>query len=188
MAYTLNFQESRITSEAAEPLQGARPRRESILKIACPEDSIPCNNATLRQAARMLGQLYDDVLEPSGLRATQHVLLELSRSMDGPTLREMATALVMDLSALGHSLKPLERDGLVALVPDERDGRAKRVRLTRNGEKKLQQTGRLWRQAQERFDTVFGRDKAADLRATLNLLSSPDFRQAFEQRRPLGRR
>src|SRR4051812_36568443 len=28
----------------------------------------PCNNAAIRQAARMLGQLYDDALAPSGLR------------------------------------------------------------------------------------------------------------------------
>ena len=30
-----------------------------------------CNNATLRKAARRLGLLYDAVLEPSGLKATQ---------------------------------------------------------------------------------------------------------------------
>ena len=36
----------------------------------------PCNNAAIRQTARMLGQLYDDALAPSGLRATQHTLLK----------------------------------------------------------------------------------------------------------------
>ena len=39
----------------------------------------PCNNAAIRQAARMLGQLYDDALAPSGLRATQHTLLKTVR-------------------------------------------------------------------------------------------------------------
>ena len=34
-----------------------------------------CNNSMLRRASRMLGQLYDDELAPSGLRATQHGLL-----------------------------------------------------------------------------------------------------------------
>jgi hypothetical protein len=34
-----------------------------------------CNNASLRKAARRLGKLYDAVLEPSGLKATQFSLL-----------------------------------------------------------------------------------------------------------------
>ena len=124
----------------------------------------PCNNAAIRQATRMLGQLYDDALAPSGLRATQHNLLNTIRVMDAPTLREMATALVMDLSALGHSLKPLVRDGLVAVTTDAQDRRAKRATLTKAGSKKLQETARLWRQAQDRFDIAFGSGRAEELR------------------------
>jgi DNA-binding MarR family transcriptional regulator len=119
----------------------------------------PCNNGVVRQAARMLGQLYDDVLAPSGLRVTQHNLLYTIQAMDGPTLRAMAEALVMDLSALGHSLKPLVREGFVAIVPDSNDGRAKRATLTRGGIKKLKVTTGLWQQAQSRFDVAFGGQK-----------------------------
>ena len=35
----------------------------------------PCNNAMLRRASRMLGQVYDEELAASGLRTTQHSLL-----------------------------------------------------------------------------------------------------------------
>ena len=73
-----------------------------------------CNNAVLRRAMRQMGQLYDDVLAPCGLRGPQYGLMVQSRFMQGPTMREMAQALVMDLSALGHSLKPLVRDGAPA--------------------------------------------------------------------------
>ena len=51
--------------------------------------------------------------------------------MNEPTLRELAEAIVMDLSALGHTLKPLIRDGYVALVPDKNDGRVKHATLTK---------------------------------------------------------
>ncbi len=138
-----------------------------------------CNNAMLRRASRMLGQLYDDELAPSGLRATQYGLLAQIHIMHEPTLRDLAAEIVMDLSALGHSLKPLIRDGYVALVPDEKDGRVKHVTLTKAGQKKLQQTKRLWAQAQDRFEKVFGDKKAADLRATLGELSSDAFRKAY---------
>ena len=140
----------------------------------------PCNNAAIRQASRMLGQLYDDALAPSGLRATQHNLLNTIRVMDAPTLREMATALVMDLSALGHSLKPLVRHGLVAVTTDAQDRRAKRATLTKAGSKKLQETARLWRQAQDRFDITFGSGRAEELRE-----SWPVFRPTSSAR-PFG--
>lgn len=148
----------------------------------------PCNNAAIRQATRMLGQLYDDALAPSGLRATQHNLLNTIRVMDAPTLREMATALVMDLSALGHSLKPLVRHGLVAVTTDAQDRRAKRATLTKAGSKKLQETARLWRQAQDQFDIAFGSGRAEELRESLASVSTDEFRQAFRDGRPLAKR
>lgn len=58
----------------------------------------------------------------------------------------------MDLSALGHTLKPLIRDGYVALVPDKKDRRVKHVTLTKAYRKKLEQTSKLWADAQGRFE------------------------------------
>ena len=141
-----------------------------------------CNNSMLRRASRMLGQIYDDELAPSGLRATQHGLLAQIAGMNDPTLRELAAEIVMDLSALGHTLKPLIRDGYVALEPDKQDGRVKHVTLTKAGLKKLEQTSRLWSQAQQRFEMVFGKKRAEKLRDVLDELSSEAFRKAFKDR------
>ena len=58
-----------------------------------------------------------------------------STSWVRPTLRDLANDIVMDLSALGHTLKPLIRDGYVALVPDKEDGRLKHATLTNAGQK-----------------------------------------------------
>jgi DNA-binding MarR family transcriptional regulator len=146
---------------------------------------MPCNNGAIRQAARMLGQLYDDILAPSGLRGTQYTLLYTIQMMNEPTLGEMAQAMVMDLSALGRSLKPLEREGLVALVPDAHDGRAKRATLTKAGAKTLKQTTELWRNAQDRFEKAYGAKRAEELRSAMSTLSSPEFRDAFQQFSPL---
>nr|WP_158807342.1 MarR family transcriptional regulator [Beijerinckia sp. L45] len=138
-----------------------------------------CSNSVLRKATRRLGQLFDDVIEPSGLKATQHGLLAHIKMLNAPTIKELADNLVMDLSALGHTLKPLERDGYVALVRDERDRRAKRVTLTRIGEAKLEEMTKLWRTAQVRFEAAFGQRKAEKLRKALSLLASEDFSEAF---------
>jgi DNA-binding MarR family transcriptional regulator len=138
-----------------------------------------CNNAMLRRASRALGQVYDDELAPSGLRATQHGLLAQIAIMKAPTIRDLAAEIVMDLSALGHTLKPLIRDGLVALVPDKQDRRVKHVTLTKTGRNKLKETSKLWAKAQRRFERAFGEKKAVYLRDVLEELSSEAFRKAY---------
>lgn len=138
-----------------------------------------CANAAVKRASRRLGRLYDDVLEPSGLRTTQFTLLTQIAHKTSPTLKALATMMVMDQSALGHTLRPLLRDGLVELVPDEKDRRAKRVRLTEAGKTRQVEALALWQNAQDRFDAVFGKEEAEALRATLDRLSSDGFARAF---------
>ncbi len=88
-----------------------------------------CNNASLRKATRRLGKLCDSVLEPSGLKATQYSLLTQIHALGHPTMAGLANSLLMDLSAMRHSLGPLIRDGLVRLRVDAKDRRVKRVVL-----------------------------------------------------------
>lgn len=146
--------------------------------MALPDPAL-CNNAVLRQATRRLGQLYDDVLAPCGLRATQHGLLAYINRLGSPTMGELAEATVMDLSGLSRTLKPLSRDGYVVLVPDERDRRARRIGLTEAGRAKLGESMVLWRKAQDRFETAFGQDRAQEMRVVVGALTSEAFRDAF---------
>jgi DNA-binding MarR family transcriptional regulator len=134
-----------------------------------------------------MGQLYDDVVAPTGLRSTQHGLLAQVISLNEPTMRELAEALVMDLSALGHALKPLARDGLVKLVPDVRDRRAKRVMLTAAGHRKFDEAMRLWQMAHDSFETAFGPKRAAELRAALSYIASDEFSRLFAMRQDAGK-
>jgi len=134
-----------------------------------------CNNAMLRRATRKLGQFYDDVLAPSGLKATQQGLLYQIHIGDEPAMGAIAAALVMDLSALGHTLKPLIRDGFLETFADKDDRRIKRVRLTPLGRRKLEEVMKLWRIAQQRFEDMVGKDQAASLRAALDHIAGLDF-------------
>ena len=139
----------------------------------------PCNNIELRKATRQIGQLFDDVIAPNGLRAAQQGLLYQIDRMDGPTMKELSKALVMDLSALGHTLKPLVRDGYVALKQCGNDGRVKRVFLTEQGRVKFDEGMKLWATAQRRLEAVMGVDEARQLREVLAMISSDRFAQAF---------
>lgn len=152
-----------------------------------PENQAPpqlnelCNAGAVRRASRRLTQFYDDALRPSGLRFTQYGLLAAidRREAAPPSLAELARAMVLDRSALGHNLRPLERDGLVALLEGQQDRRERRLVLTWQGKAKLREARGLWQLAQDRFHEVFGPDRAAALRATLNQLAY-DERLTFE--------
>jgi DNA-binding MarR family transcriptional regulator len=129
----------------------------------------PCIAAAIRKASRRLTQLYDGALAPCGLRSTQYTILaELARRAEAaPTMTELAVALVMDRSALGHNLKPLERDGLVAFVKGKADARHRRVVLTARGKTKVQSAAKYWQAAQNRFHQIFGKKATSALRATM---------------------
>jgi len=126
-----------------------------------------CNCLAIRQASRQLTQLYDDELAPCGLRTTQYSVLSVLDRSGGATIQELAAALVMDRSTLGHNLRPLERDRLIELAVDGRDRRARTLRLTEAGRARLKEARRCWAKAQARFHEGFGEDAARRLRALL---------------------
>ena len=80
---------------------------------------------------------------------------------------ELAAAMVMDRSTLGHNLRPLQRDRLLALRLDARDRRKRYVELTKEGRAVLKRARRIWKLAEGRFEKTFGKGHAADLRAVL---------------------
>ena len=144
-----------------------------------------CTNSAIRRASRQLGQLYDNAMGDTGLKGTQFSLLTQIRYDGLPALKALAETMVMDLSALGHTLKPLIRDGLVELVADPDDRRVKRVRLTALGQSKQAELVERWQVAQTRFDTAFGKEKSEQLRKALAIISSMDFAEAFERQEQL---
>lgn len=132
------------------------------------EESRCCATA-MRKASRRITQLYDVALGRSGLRSTQYAILsELNRrAKESPTLQELADALVMDRSALGHTLRPLERDGLLAMQASDEDRRRRHVVITAEGKAKYREAKQFWQKAQDRFLKVFGEHDAMRLRSTL---------------------
>jgi len=140
-----------------------------------------CNCTALRKATRRVSQLYDTALAPSGLKTTQRAILaQLGRS-EPAAVGQLAAALVMDAGALAHTLKPLERDGLVAVTVDPDDRRNRLISLTRQGRAKLSETDALWAKAQAGFEAGFGRVKSDSLREALQFLVSDQFSSIFEK-------
>jgi DNA-binding MarR family transcriptional regulator len=137
-----------------------------------------CNCYAVRAAARHVSQFYDQVLAPTGMRTTQFSMLAKLKRKGPLSINALAADMVMDRTTLGRNILPLQRDGLVRIEPDVADRRAKVLHLTKAGEKRLQAAREKWAVAQERFETVFGRRRAAELRALLRATVAGEFAPA----------
>jgi DNA-binding MarR family transcriptional regulator len=125
-----------------------------------------CNCLALRQAARHVTQLYDRHLGRVGLRSTQYSILARLSRLGALSINELAGLMVMDRTTTGRAIRPLERDGLVAIAPG-RDERTRIVRLTEAGRKRVKAAAAHWRAAQRQFERTYGSADAANLRADL---------------------
>ena len=134
-----------------------------------------CNCFAARAAARHLSQSYDRFVAPSGLRMTQLSILRRLKRKGPLTINALAEGMVMDRTTLGRNVVPLQREGLITIKPAASDRRAKVLRLTEVGEQRLQAAREGWSRAQARFETAFGAERAAKLRALLRAAAASEF-------------
>jgi DNA-binding MarR family transcriptional regulator len=134
-----------------------------------------CNCLAIRQAARHVTQFYDTLFAPIGLRATQYAILSRLHHVGPMTINALANLLVMDRTTLGRNIQPLQRDGLVEVVASRDDRRRRELRLSAAGAAKQREASGLWVLAQERFEDVFGSERAQSLRSLLREVAAADF-------------
>ena len=73
----------------------------------------PCVCNTLRMVSRVVTQLYDDCLRPSGLRVTQFSILATVARLGEASLKQLEHELAIDQTTLTRSLTLLERAGVL---------------------------------------------------------------------------
>ena len=144
---------------------GARNGRSAEQEMFAQATEV-CACTNFRKASRAVTQYFDDVLQPSGVRSTQLVVLLEVAVADSATVTRLARRLVMDPSTLTRNLKPLVKQGWLECVTSNR----KQVfRLTREGQSVLERAVPLWERAQSRFVDKLG---SARWRSLLSGLSA----------------
>ena len=131
-------------------------------------DACLCLHA--QRAARALARRFDAALRPFGLTSGQFSLLMALNRPEPPGIGAVAGVLAMDRTTLTAALKPLVRDGLVAVAPDRADRRSRRLSLTAAGRGRLAAAVPVWRQEHAALDAVLA--DADRLRADLRALSA----------------
>jgi DNA-binding MarR family transcriptional regulator len=140
-----------------------------------------CNCLALKKAARKAIRLYDNLLAPAGIRSTQFSILSALNKRVEVTIGEPANELVMDNSTLGQNLRPLEREGLVAISVGE-DRRFRVASLTSAGVAKVEEAKVLWMRAQSAFEKEFGDTSSQGMREDLRRLCDGAGQDDLEKR------
>jgi DNA-binding MarR family transcriptional regulator len=137
----------------------------------CREIGRTCACYKVRKAARAITKLYEEVLRPSGLRATQFSLLMATRVMGPITVVKLAQVMVTDRTTLTRNLEILETRGLITIKPGE-DRREREVNLTAAGMEVLAKAIPLWAEAQERVRKGLGEERLQNLLGDLSEMIS----------------
>lgn len=114
-----------------------------------------CPAFNIRAASRLITQLFDETLKPSGLQITQFAVLVGVASLSSPTINQLANGLVMDRTTLTRNLKPIQALGLISIKKGE-DKRTTNVVLTTKGKNVLNKTLPYWEEARAKVSEELG--------------------------------
>ncbi len=111
-------------------------------------------------------RFYDDMLAPSGLKATQMTMLGAISISGTARMSELADMLAIDKTTLTRNFKLLEAGGLIEITAGS-DRRERVVSLTQAGTATLERALPRWHEAQRRMLEHFGETRWRRLIADL---------------------
>jgi DNA-binding MarR family transcriptional regulator len=134
--------------------------------------SLPCYCATLRQAARAVTALYEEVLAGSSLHATQFTALQVLKLAPNLSTTELADLVGMDQTTATRTLALIRKMGL-AIDRQGSDRRERRWALTAAGDAMYRKLEPAWQEAQATFERrLGGREAAATLKKAAYVAAS----------------
>jgi MarR family transcriptional regulator for hemolysin len=105
----------------------------------------------MHDVSRLRRIVFDEFVKPIGLTRSQWWILAQVSRHDGMNQSDLASLLDVGKAALGRLVDRLETSGFVERRPDETDRRVKRVYLTRNGAKTIEEMKGLSHEMSERM-------------------------------------
>jgi DNA-binding MarR family transcriptional regulator len=133
--------------------------------------SLPCYCATVRQAARAVTALYEELLGESGPHATQYTAMQVLDSVPNLTTTQLAEAIGIDQTTATRTLALIRKGGL-AIDTVGQDRRQRRWALTPKGQVQLRKLRPAWEAAQEAFEKRLGRTEAIALKKASHAAAS----------------
>jgi DNA-binding MarR family transcriptional regulator len=135
-------------------MTGGTQVNDDLSRELCSEVLRSCGSFNLRRASRVATRLYDEILQPTGLRSTQIVVMVALAMEPELSMVRLARELILSPSTLSRTVQLLERDNLVRASGGGRRGKC--LKLTRRGRTALLAAIPYWQRAQEEFTGLVG--------------------------------
>jgi DNA-binding MarR family transcriptional regulator len=120
-----------------------------------------------QRAARELARRFDRALGKLGITNGQFSMLTAIGGMNRPKLGEIARFMGMDHATVTAAVRKLEKRGLVKVMEDGTDRRARRITLTAEGVVTVERAVLVWRVEHMKMDLEHGETEVAALRSQL---------------------
>ncbi len=133
--------------------------------------NLPCLCASVRRAGRMLTQIYERAMRPTGLRATQFTLLQALSLAGDIRQRDLGEILGMDSTTLTRTLEIMARKGWIS----SREGKDRRERwlgLAPAGTAQFNRALPYWEKAQASLRRGLGQARWDELMKSANDITS----------------
>ena len=124
-----------------------------------------------QRIARTLARRFDEALRPLDLTNGQFSLLISLNRPQAAAIGPVARLLGMDRTTLTAALKPLQRRGLMEIVPDKDDKRSRLLKLTGAGHALLKKAVPIWERTHAEIDRELSGQDADRLRRAMRSLA-----------------
>lgn len=133
-----------------------------------------CNCIALRKASNNVTKLYDTYLSKINIKVTQYSTLKNIHKLGNVNVHELAIELELERTTVLRNLDKLKKMGLISYKKNIND-KTKTIKLTINGNKKLNEANAIWWKAQEKFINVLGPNDQREFDTFLNKISKLNF-------------
>ena len=129
-----------------------------------------CACANLRRIARIVTQVYEKQMQPTGLKVTQYYMLVNIARHKETSISKLGEIMLLDQTTITRNINILKKSGYVNITKDINDSRTKSISITDTGLVKLEEATPIWLQIQEKVEKNMGKEKYKDLLETLKNL------------------
>ena len=126
-----------------------------------------CACGNLRKTTRTITQFYDKMLQPTGLRSTQCLMLMEICSNENISVCSLGVILLMDQSTVTRNVELLRKSGYIDIKKEEQDCRKKCITITNKGLNTLNEAIPIFKQAQSKIENGIGKERIEELLKTL---------------------
>ena len=116
-----------------------------------------CACANLRRLARIVTQVYEKQMQPTGLKVTQYYMLVNIARHKETSISKLGEIMLLDQTTITRNVNILKKSGYVNITKDINDSRTKSISITDTGLVKLEEATPIWLQIQEKVENGMGR-------------------------------